>query len=177
MEFQSRQIQQLKDQGYIVISTFQYWEYYSPEARPWQQDDFRLMADSGASIVSGSQAHFAQVMEFRNDSFIHYGLGNLFFDQMGDIPPVAGIRRIFLDRHVVYDGRYISTELLTGMMEDHARPRPMTPEERTPFLKEYFTYSGWLPEEPVLTAVPTLTLTPIQLPQTPSVTITPPPTP
>ena len=178
MEFQASQIRELKTEGYLVISTFQYWEYYSPEARPWQQDDFRLMADSGASIVSGSQAHFAQVMEFRNnDSFIHYGLGNLFFDQMGDIPPVPGIRRIFLDRHIIYNGKYISTELLTGMMEDHARPRPMTPEERQPFLHEYFVYSGWLPELPVPTPGPTLTLTPIVLPGTPQAAATPTPTP
>ncbi len=164
MELQAQQIRDLKAQGYLVISTFQYWEYYSPEARPWQQEDFRLMADSGASIVSGSQAHFAQVMEFRDNSFIHYGLGNLFFDQMGDIPPVPGIRRIFMDRHIIYNGRYISTELLTGMMEDHARPRPMTPEERAPFLQEYFTYSGWLPVIPTPTAGPTATLTPMSLP-------------
>jgi poly-gamma-glutamate synthesis protein (capsule biosynthesis protein) len=168
MEFQSQQIQHLKEQGYLVVATFQYYEYYSPEARPWQQRDFELMADSGASIVSGSQAHFAQVMEFRKDSFIHYGLGNLFFDQMGDIPPVPGIRRIFLDRHVIYDGRYISTELLTAMMEDHARPRPMAPDERAGFLQEYFTFSGWLPEVPTPTPGPTPTLTPISLPSFPA---------
>jgi poly-gamma-glutamate synthesis protein (capsule biosynthesis protein) len=169
MEFQAGQIRELKDQGYLVISTFQYYEYYSPEARPWQQKDFELMADSGASIVSGSQAHFAQVMEFRDGSFIHYGLGNLFFDQMGDIPRVPGIRRVFLDRHVIYDGKYISTELLTAMMEDHARPRPMTLSERVPFLQDYFTYSGWLPEAgtPVALPVPTMTLTPMVLPGSP----------
>ncbi len=175
MQFQASQIKELKAEGYLVISTFQYWEYYSPEARPWQEEDFRLMADSGASIVSGSQAHFAQVMEFRDGSFIHYGLGNLFFDQMGDIPPVPGIRRIFLDRHIIYDGRYISTELLTGMMEDHARPRPMTEEERAPFLQEYFTFSGWLPVIPTPTPGPTMTLTPMQLPGAVTPTATPTP--
>ena len=164
MQYQADQIKQLKQQGYVVISTFQYYEYYSPEARPWQQRDFRLMADSGASIVSGSQAHFAQVMEFDGNSFIHYGLGNLFFDQMGDIPPEPGIRREFLDRHVVYDGKYISTELLTAMLEDYSRPRPMTPEERAAFLQEYFEDSGWLPKSPTPTPAPTMTLTPMVLP-------------
>lgn len=164
MQYQADQIKQLKQQGYVVISTFQYYEYYSPEARPWQQRDFRLMADSGAAVVSGSQAHFAQVMEFDGNSFIHYGLGNLFFDQMGDIPPQPGIRREFLDRHVIYDGKYISTELLTAMLEDYSRPRPMTPAERASFLLEYFTYSGWLPRVSIPTPAPTLTLTPMTLP-------------
>ena len=117
-------------------------------AKAIKAGDFRAAIDAGAVIVSGSQAHFPQTMEFHNDTFIHYGLGNLFFDQMGDIPPVPGIRRIFLDRHVIYNGQYISTELLTGMMEDHARPRPMTRDERVPFLQEYFTLSGWLPVVP-----------------------------
>ncbi|NMB86938.1 MAG: hypothetical protein GYA17_01185, partial [Chloroflexi bacterium] len=69
------------------------------------------------------------------------GLGNLFFDQM-DIP-VVGTRREFLDRHVFYDGRYISTQLLTAMLEDYARPRPMTAEERTQMLQDAFADSVW----------------------------------
>jgi poly-gamma-glutamate synthesis protein (capsule biosynthesis protein) len=142
------EIKQLKAEGYLVIATFQYFEYYSPEPRPWQQDDFRLLADAGAVIVSGSQGHYAQALEFYNGAFIHYGLGNLFFDQMGYTNPTNGLRtsntrREFMDRFVFYDGRLISTELLTAMLEDWSRPRPMTPEERDEFLQEYFTVSGW----------------------------------
>jgi len=177
MKFQASQIRELRAQGYVVIATFQYFEYYSPDARFWQQDDFRLMADSGAAIVSGSQAHFAQIMEFRDGSFIHYGLGNLFFDQMGDIPPQPGIRRMFMDRHVIYDGRYISTELLTGMMEDYTGPRLMTPDERAAYLQEYFAYSGWLPAVSTPTPAPTVTLTPMSLPGTSGLVPTSTPTP
>jgi poly-gamma-glutamate capsule biosynthesis protein CapA/YwtB (metallophosphatase superfamily) len=113
----------LKAEGYVVISTFQWNESYDSRPNPQQVRDFQLMADSGASIVSGSQAHYAQMMEFHNDAFIHYGLGNLFFDQMGDqdwMPP--GIRREFLDRYVIYDGKLISVELITAMLEDYSRP-------------------------------------------------------
>jgi len=39
-------------------------------------------------------------------------------------------RQEFVDRHIFYDGRHISTELLTALLEDYARPRPMTTEER-----------------------------------------------
>jgi hypothetical protein len=141
-------IKKLRSEGYIVIATFQYFEYYSSDPRPWQQDAFRRMAEAGATVVSGSQGHYAQAMEFQQGAFIHYGLGNLFFDQMGYDNPSDGkrttnTRREFLDRHVFYDGKYISTELLTAQLEDWARPRPMTPEERELFLSEYFTASGW----------------------------------
>ena len=161
----TQKINQLKAEGYVVISTFQWNESYDAIPSPSQQDDFRLMADSGASIVSGSQAHYAQAMEFRNGSFIHYGLGNLFFDQMGDQAWMPrGIRREFFDRYVIYDGRFISTELITALLEDYSRPRLMTEQERTGFLQEYFYYSGWMPLIPTPTPTITPTLTPMSIP-------------
>lgn len=48
-----------------------------------------------------------------------------------------------IQRHTFYDGRLISTELLTAMLEDYAQPRPMTSSERAVFLEELFTASGW----------------------------------
>ena len=101
------------------------------------------MADSGAVIVSGSQAHVPQIMEFRNGAFIHYGLGNLFFDQMDAVGGSKTKRREFIDRHVFYDGRYLGVELITTFLEDFSRPRYMTPEERQNFLEDYFKESGW----------------------------------
>jgi poly-gamma-glutamate synthesis protein (capsule biosynthesis protein) len=157
------QIRQLVGQGYLPIVTFQYKEGYSPIVMPWQSLDFRRAAEAGAVIVSGSQSHVPLQMEFHNGTFIHYGLGNLFFGQMGNQPPGPGLplqpaeRYEFMDRHVFYDGRYISTELLTSMLEDYARPRPMTPDERAALLQDYFGYSGWLPLVP--TPAPELTPT------------------
>lgn len=141
-EWMKREIARLEAEGYLVIATFQYEEYYQPEPTETHMQDFRAIAEAGATIVSGSQAHIPQAMEFYKDSFIHYGLGNLFFDQMA-----SPSRREFLDRHVFYNGRYISTELLTAMLEDFARPRPMKPEERKVFLETMFEVSGWSLEE------------------------------
>jgi poly-gamma-glutamate synthesis protein (capsule biosynthesis protein) len=78
-------------------------------------------------------------MEFYNGAFVHYGLGNLFFDQMFSLET----RQEFVDRHVFYDGKYISTELLTYLSEDYARPRPMTEQERADFLQSIFSVAGW----------------------------------
>jgi len=167
-------IKELKAQGYLVIATFQHQEYYSPEARPDQLEDFHRVADAGASIVSGSQAHYAQMMEFYDNSFIHYGLGNLFFDQMGDIPYYPGIRRAFIDRYVIYNGELINVELVTTLLVDYSRPRLMTVEDRAVFLNEYFHHSGWGEIIPTLVPQPTVTLTPMTLPQS-FTTITPAP--
>lgn len=134
-------IRQLRDEGYLPIVTFQYFESYSIHPDSAQIRDFRAAVDAGAVIVSGSQAHLPQTAEFYQGSFIHYGLGNLFFDQMDN--PVTGTRREFVDHHIFYDGRYIQTELLTAMLEDWARPRPMNDSEREKFLSDVFSASGW----------------------------------
>ncbi len=165
-EYLAQKIAELKAKGYVVISTFQWNESYDSRPSPQQMRDFRLMAASGASIVSGSQAHYAQMMEFHEGSFIHYGLGNLFFDQMGDQDWMPrGIRREFLDRYVIYDGRLISVELITAMLEDYARPRLMTEHERVGFLQEYFFYSGWISFSATPTPTITPTLTPMSIPR------------
>jgi poly-gamma-glutamate synthesis protein (capsule biosynthesis protein) len=147
-DYFTAKILELKAQGYLVIFTFQWYEDYAPPPNPDQVKDFHRVAEAGATIVSGSQAHLAKAMEFYNDSFIHYGLGNLFFDQMGNFDWMPdGIRREFLDRYVIYDGRLVSVELITAMLEDFSQPRLMTDSERAEFLQEYFIDSGWLTED------------------------------
>ena len=163
----TRQVVELRGEGYLVIVTLQYKEGYSPIVMPWQSIDFRRAAEAGAAIVSGSQSHVPQQMEFYEGAFIHYGLGNLFFGQMANQPPGPGLplqpaqRYEFLDRHVLYDGRHISTELLTAMLEDYARPRPMTDDERSKVLQAYFGYSSWLPLVPTPAPEKTPTLYPL----------------
>ncbi|MBM3180340.1 MAG: CapA family protein [Chloroflexi bacterium] len=167
-DYFKKQIGELKAQGYMVIFTFQHEECYHPGPCYAHGEDFRSMADAGAVVVSGSQAHYPHLMEFRGDSFIHYGLGNLFFDQMTYTLPDGNVidetRREFIDRHVFYDGRYLGVELLSAMLEDFSRPRPMNQRERTAFLSDYFYYSGWAPLLPTPVPQPTVTLTPIVLP-------------
>lgn len=139
-EYIESQIASLRAQGYLPIATFQHFEYYTYEAQPDQLRDFHRLAQAGAVIVSGSQAHQPQGMDFLNGAFIHYGLGNLFFDQY---EVSLATRQAFVDRHIFYDGRYLGSELLTMMFIDYARPRPMTLAERQELLQAVFAASGW----------------------------------
>ena len=133
-------IESLKAEGYLPIVTFQHLEYYDYDINPALQTDFRRMAAAGAVIVSGSQAHQPHGIEFHNGAFMHYGLGNLFFDQYYEGIPT---RQATIDRHVFYDGRYISTELLTIEFVDLAQARPMTAAERQALLEIIFNHSNW----------------------------------
>lgn len=138
LDWLTSEVRQLRDEGILPVVTFQHFEVDDYQPMNLTRQHFQKVAEAGAVIVSGSQAHFPHGFAFYEDSFMHYGLGNLFFDQMYE-----GYRREFIDRHVFYDGRYLGVELLTAMLEDYSRPRPMTPEERAEMLSIYFQASGW----------------------------------
>ena len=133
------QIRQLADEGYLVMATLQYTEYYQYPPAPEQVVDFEALAAAGATAVSGSQGHHAQGFGFYEGSFIHYGPGNLFFDQMD----MLGTRQTFVDTYTVYDGRLLNVDLWTGLIENYAKPRLMTADERAQALTAVFQASGW----------------------------------
>ncbi len=133
------EIKRLRGQGYLVVVTFQHIEVCTLEPHLAQKADFQKAALAGAAIVSGSQAHCPQAMSFADGAFTHYGLGNLFFDQTDMFAS-----RVMIDRHVIYNGVHVSTELLTAQLEDRAQPRPMTAKERARLLEDVFRASGWI---------------------------------
>ncbi|MCA9943076.1 MAG: CapA family protein [Anaerolineales bacterium] len=133
------QITQLAADGYLVIATLQYNEFYHYAATPQQQVDFGELVAAGATAVSGSQGHHAQGFDFVDGAFIHFGLGNLFFDQMDQL----GTRQTFVDSYVFYDGRLLTVELWTGLIEKYCCPHEMTAAERRAALTAVFQASGW----------------------------------
>ena len=141
-DWMHQEIARLRQEGYQVITTFQHFEYYTYTAQPDQVKDFRGMAKAGAAVVSGSQAHQPQAMDFLGDSFIHYGLGNLFFDQYHYCTANA-CDDGFIDMHIFYDNRYLGVELIPIVFEDYARPRPMKSGEKARLLEKVFAASGW----------------------------------
>jgi len=147
-QWMAEEISRLRAEGSLPIATFQYYEDYYDFAVDHHKRDFGLMAQAGAVIVNGSQAHRPKAMAFEHGGFIDYGLGNLFFDQNWVIDMYGNVivqtSWEIIQRHTFYNGRHLSTELLTAKLVDYAQPRPMTPQEREQFLTELFTASGWI---------------------------------
>lgn len=141
-EWLSTEIPRLRAEGFQVIFTFQHREYDRMKAEPILVEDFGRIADYGATVVSGSQAHQPHSMAFENGAFIHYGLGNLFFDQYHFCADYA-CDYAFIDQHFFYDNRYLGVELIPIVFVDLARPRLMTEAERTAYLEKIFAASGW----------------------------------
>ena len=139
LDEQAEQIRSLTGNGYLVIFTFQHQEIYRWNPTEEMIADSRRIADAGATVVSGSQAHQPHLLEFYGDTLIHYGLGNLFFDQLGWFDDS---NKAFLDRHIFYDGKYLGVELITAQFFNWSTPTLMTPEARTEMLERLFTESG-----------------------------------
>ncbi|RME65549.1 MAG: CapA family protein [Caldilineae bacterium] len=133
-------IAELRPKVDIIAVELQYLETYNPYPTAQQVKEFRELRDQGVDIVTGVQSHVPQAMEpygpepGRKPGIIVYGLGNLFFDQMWSWQT----RTELMARHAIYEGRLISTEILTAVLEDWAQPRWAAPEERAEILQRIF---------------------------------------
>lgn len=123
------QIGELRRQGYLPIATIQHDEVYSHDPPGTVVRDLRRLAEDGAAFVEGSQAHSAHPWELHHGAYVHYGPGNLFFDQEA---PVT--RDAVSDRLYVYRNRLLTVGHLYTRMEEFGRPRPLSAAERTALL-------------------------------------------
>jgi enterochelin esterase-like enzyme len=117
-----------------LVVTIQYNEYEDYQPTNQQRFDYRRLAELGADIVLGTAEHKPMIYEFYGTergepALIHYGMSNLFFDQ-----PFWGNMRFIMNTLYIYDGKVMTDEIFPGIIDDLARPRLMTPEERENFL-------------------------------------------
>lgn len=133
-------IEEMAQEVDVVAVELQFEESYEPYPLPRQIEEFRDLRAAGADIVTGVQSHVPQAIEPYGEQdaggpgVIVYGLGNLFFDQMWSWETRTGL----IARHTIYDGRVISTEVLTTVLEDFAQPRWATEAEREEILRRIF---------------------------------------
>ncbi len=130
-------IRNARAEGLVPVVCIQYYEEYRYDPTPAQRKAFRALVGAGAAIVQGSQAHQPQAFEFYGGGFIHYGLGNIFFDQMWSL----GTRESLIDTHWFYGGKHVSTVVRTALIEDFAQPRLTEGAERKDLLDKVFAPS------------------------------------
>jgi poly-gamma-glutamate synthesis protein (capsule biosynthesis protein) len=123
----------------LVLAELQWEESYDTLPIQSQRQGLQAISSAGADIVTGVQSHVPQAVEFGEGGLILYGLGNFFFDQMWSQATREGL----IARHTIYDGRHLSTQLLTTILEDFAQPRWATEAEHQALLRRVFTASGW----------------------------------
>ena len=130
-------VRDLSEQVDVVSVELQYYETYHPFPTAQQVVEFRELRAAGADLVTGVQSHVPQAWEPYGvgdpggAGMILYGLGNLFFDQMWSWETRTGL----IARHTIYQGRLLSSEILTTVLEDAAQPRWATSDERLEILE------------------------------------------
>ncbi|MDE2854912.1 MAG: CapA family protein [Chloroflexota bacterium] len=122
----------------LVLLTVQYRESEAFKPMRQQRLDFQTYAEWGADVVIGTAEHKPMTFEFYQTrrgetAFLHFGLGNLFFDQLP-----WGNRRFFMDTLYIYAGELLAVELFPGIIEDRARPRLLAGEDLFNFLHFMF---------------------------------------
>ncbi len=128
-----------KDLADAVMVELQYQESYDPQPLADQRLDFNALVRAGADIVTGVQSHVPQGMEFTDGKLVLYGLGNLYFDQMWGQTTREGM----IVKHTIYNGRHISTQILTTLLYDYGQPRWTSRQERASLLERVFGASYW----------------------------------
>lgn len=107
-----------RKQADFVIVDVQFWECYSypdgfvefPECDVpigQQESVFKQIADLGADMVIGTQAHQPQTYEIYKGKPIYYGLGNLYFEQTR----WPGTERGIILTHYFMGGKLLQTKL------------------------------------------------------------------
>lgn len=139
LEALQEDLAQVRPQADLVFVSIQHTETYEATPPPEQVTDFQAAVQAGADVVTGSQAHQPQAIEFYGGKPIFYGLGNLFFDQIWS----AATRQGLIVRHLIYDGRLITSQVLPTVMDGNYQPRLAEAEEQQAILRTVFAASEW----------------------------------
>ena len=121
----------------VVFVTVQWGNEDNPVPHKEQIEYFHAAADLGAHIMVSSSAHRAMGIEFYNNRFISYGLGNFLFDQMQTV----NHRRGLIARHHFYGKRHVQTELIPYLLYNHSEPRIVKGKDATELFDYVFKYS------------------------------------
>ena len=130
-------VKEAVDRADIVFVTVQWGNEDDPKPYRQQIEYFRKAAELGAHIMVSSSAHRAMGLEFHNNKFISYGLGNFLFDQMQTI----NHRRGLIARHHFYGKRHVQTELIPYLMYNHSEPTIVKGKEADELFEYVFRHS------------------------------------
>jgi len=99
--------------------TFQHLKYYPTMPIRFLKSDFEALAEAGAGHRQWESRRTSLMrLNLTMAHFYIMGWGTSFFDQIVEGDPT---RQAFIDRHVIYNGKYINTELISIWFVDLAR--------------------------------------------------------
>jgi len=121
----------LRRRGFVPIVSIQHEEVYVHDPPDRIVHDFRRIAEAGAAVVFGSQAHSAHPWDVHHGAFVHYGAGNFLFDQQFKVTRDGAHDKLY-----IYEGKLLAVGQLFTRIEEWGKPRPMNPGERARFIAQ-----------------------------------------
>jgi hypothetical protein len=109
----------------FIIATVQFGEVSDYRPTLSQRSISLALADAGADLVFGSQAHQVQQMELHKGKVILYGLGNFLFDQIH----ATGLRQGYFISLYFMQGRLAAMEPIFTWIDEKRRPVIATYEQ------------------------------------------------
>ena len=119
----------LRRRGILPIVSIQHEEVYTHDPPDLVVRDFRRIAEAGAAVVFGSQAHAAHPWEVHHGAYVHYGAGNFLFDQQFKLTRDGAHDKLY-----IHDGKLLAVGQLFTRIEEWGKPRPMHADERARFI-------------------------------------------
>jgi poly-gamma-glutamate capsule biosynthesis protein CapA/YwtB (metallophosphatase superfamily) len=108
-------IEQLKQQGYVILVTLHWGQEYSFYPIPYQSEQARNMIDQGASLIIGHGPHYPQGFENYKHGQIIYSLGNFIFDE----PYLYANRSFIYTIEITEDNNLINPQILPFKIINH----------------------------------------------------------
>ncbi len=109
----------------VVLVSVQFGERNAYDPFESQARICKELADMGADMVCGSQAHQVQQIEFYKGKPIFYGFGNFLFDQVQS----EGLRQGYFVHHYFYKGRLVQSIPVFTYTSAERRPSLANPAQ------------------------------------------------
>ncbi len=135
------EIRDLKSRGYVPIVSIQHDEVYKHDPPAGLVRDLRQVADAGPAFVMGSQAHCPHPWEVHRGTYLHYGPGNIYFDQFWH-----PVRDAAQDKLYIHAGKLLTVGHLYTRIEERGRPRVLDAKERGELLADLAGAQARLPK-------------------------------
>ena len=135
------EIRDLKSRGYVPIVSIQHDEVYKHDPPAGLVRDLRQVAEAGPAFVMGSQAHCPHPWEVHRGAYMHYGPGNIYFDQFWH-----PVRDAAQDKLYIHAGKLLTVGHLYTRIEERGRPRVLDVKERGELLSDLAGAQARLPK-------------------------------
>ena len=125
----------------VLIVLVNWGTEYQAKPNPKEMNWAKKMADAGADIILGDQAHWVQNYEFikqknNTETYVAYGLGNFIFDQYWSEKTKEGL----IEKLIFYNGSLIQIHHIPVKLDTTGQIKIQTGQSKLNILKQFYGF-------------------------------------